>query len=466
MTLGLSLRARLTLLILTPLICIAAIVGGWAYIDAQDTAAERFDRSLLSTALAISRDIAVNGGDALSEETRDLLRDTSGGAVFYHVYAPDGVFVTGFATPPVPPRDLDLLSAQIYYDANYRRTPIRALRFAQQASIDGLSGLFTFTVWQEKAVLNGFVRSRTTPVFAIIASMIGAVAFIVWFGVSWGLAPLTSLEDAIARRSVEDLSPIKRRIPQEVSGIVGQFNNLLAELSASFAAKDAFISDVAHQLRNPIAGVIALTDAVASARDADQAKHRLADLRAAARDVGHLANSLLTLERLRASPSKAERTPFDAIAVLGGVVSSIMAAAETKGVHFEARFTDGLCFLEGDAVMFEQAVLNLLNNALVHGGSRLSVLRLDATCQATCLQVRVEDNGKGIEPKDFDKARARFSQVSPSLGSGLGIPIADAVVQNHGGRMWFERTEELFVVALELPLATRSSAESEGVVSS
>ena len=69
---SLSLRVRLILIILTPLILIAALVGAWAYFDAKTTAAERFDRSLLSTALAISRDIAVTGGDALSEDTRDL----------------------------------------------------------------------------------------------------------------------------------------------------------------------------------------------------------------------------------------------------------------------------------------------------------------------------------------------------------------------------------------------------------
>ena len=74
---SMSLRARLTVVILAPLIVIAVLFGGWAYFDAQRNAAERFDRSLLSTALAISRDIAVNGGDALSVESRYLLRDTS-----------------------------------------------------------------------------------------------------------------------------------------------------------------------------------------------------------------------------------------------------------------------------------------------------------------------------------------------------------------------------------------------------
>ncbi|MEN8896628.1 MAG: sensor histidine kinase N-terminal domain-containing protein, partial [Yoonia sp.] len=146
MTNALSLRARLTFVILAPLLVLAALFGGWAYLDAQSRAAERFDRSLLSTALAISRDTAVTGGDALSEQTRDLLRDTSGGAVFYHVFAPDGVFVTGYATPPVPPVTALTTDGQTYCDAPSHSAPVRGLRFTQPMSMEGRVGAFTFSV--------------------------------------------------------------------------------------------------------------------------------------------------------------------------------------------------------------------------------------------------------------------------------------------------------------------------------
>ncbi|QFU09659.1 Sensor protein BasS [Rhodobacteraceae bacterium THAF1] len=297
---SLSLRARLTVVILTPLLLIALAVGAWAYIDAQRAAAARFDRSLLSTALAISRDTAVTGGDALSEETRDLLRDTSGGAVFYHVYAPDGVFVTGYATPPVPPEQVPSDATQAYYDAVYRGAPVRALRFSQSTSIDQVSGLFTFTVWQQTALRDGFVQRRTEPVFVIIASMIGALALIVWFGVRLGLTPLLELEEAIARRSATDLSPIRRQVPEEAYGIVARFNTLLSELSRTMANKDAIISNAAHQLRNPIAGVQTLAEAVHHARTMETAKERSANLLVAVREAGHLTDTLLTLEKARA----------------------------------------------------------------------------------------------------------------------------------------------------------------------
>lgn len=461
MNTSLSLRVRLTVLILAPLLLVAAVVGGWAYVDAQRNAAERFDTSLLSTALAISRDTAASGGDALSEETRDQLRDTSGGQVFYHVYAPDGVFVTGYATPPVPPQARSGDEGQMYYDAVYLGEAVRALRIAQQANIDGLSGLFTFTVWQATTVRDGYVRSRTIPVFVIITSLIGALAIIVWFGVARGLAPLVSLEEAIARRSVNDLSPIKRSIPYEVKGIVGRFNALLTELSASISAKDAFISDAAHQLRNPIAGVVALADSVVNAKAPKDARERAGDLREAAQGLGHLTNSLLTLERLKAASDNIRHEAFDAGATLGAVVQRTQSAARERGIEFQAELPGEACHLFGDVVMFEQALSNLLDNALIHGGGDLTTLRLAARRTGQRLEVTVADNGKGIPPSEYGRALGRFSQVGPSTGSGLGLPIAEAVAQSFDGALELLSNDGWFCVRLNLPLSPAGSSVSD-----
>lgn len=449
---SLSLRARLTAIILIPLLIIAALVGTWAYRDAQSNAAERFDRSLLSTALAISRDVAVSGGDALRQDTRDLLRDTSGGAVFYHVYAPNGVYVTGYATPPVLPQPTPLDATQIYYDAVYRGAPVRALRFSQSTSIDGLTGPFTFTVWQATDVRDGFVRSRTLPVFLIIASMIGALGLIVWFGVRLGLTPLTDLEDAISRRSTTDLSPIRRRIPHEVSGVVTTFNTLLGEVSRSFDAKNAFISDAAHQLRNPIAGVLSLAESVVNANTLEAARGRAKDLRDAARDAGQLADNLLTLERARAAHLQKSVQACDPIPLLREIARKTAARAAGQNLRFVTDIAQTDLRLCGDPVMLEQAVLNLLNNAMVHGGPGLTQIALTAGRVCDDFHISVSDDGKGIAEQDFGRALGRFSQVGPSPGSGLGLPIAAAVADAFGGHIDLIHSDGAFTARLSCPV--------------
>lgn len=450
MTGSLSLRLRLTLVILIPLLVIAALIGVWAFADAQARASERFDRSLLSTALAISRDIATTEGDLPSKETRDLLRDTSGGAVFYHVYAPDGVFVTGYATPPIP-----LVGArgetsnQFYYDASYLGNPVRALRFAQTMTIDGLQGQFTFTVWQNTSLRDGFVQSRTRPMFLTIAVLIGALAFIVWFGVSLGLRPLTDLEEAIERRSANDLSPIKRRIPAEVSGIVGKLNALLSDLSRTMAAKDVFVSDAAHQLRNPIAGVLSLAEATGAAKTLEDAQNRSAEVVEAARGVASLANNLLMLERARGTPKTDD---FDATLSIVAAGNAFAPQARAATVAFTTDICETSAMLAGDQVLFEQAILNLLRNSALHGGPTLRRIHLSSACQDRSLIVTVADDGKGIEPSDYDRALHRFSQLNPSEGSGLGLSIAQEIVSSMGGKLKLTDGSPGLVVSLTFPL--------------
>ncbi len=431
---SLSLRLRLTLIILLPLLLIAAGIGTWALREAELRGQERFDLSLLSTALAISRDVALSDGDALSLATRDLIRDTSGGEVFYHAYAPDGVFVTGYASPPVP--DLAALQndeAQTYFDAIYQGQSVRVLRLKDAMQIDGLSGDFTFTVWQNTDVRDALVRDLATQTFIVIATLIVSLALIVWFGVSLGLRPLNDLEQAISRRSPDDLSAIQRAVPAEVRGIVGTLNALLGQVAATIETKNAFISNAAHQLRNPLAGVLAMAQAVRSSPNEKAAQERSADLVDAAQHASNLANQLLTFERANAMEGEDGFASFDLVALLQDLVGAnhTRFAAQSVSLTLTTQ-SERMPFL-GDALMIREAVSNLLDNALIHGGDGLSQIDLDLRKRLGEVQLTVSDNGIGIAPDQQETALERFGQVSPVQGSGLGLPIAQAVALRHNG---------------------------------
>ena len=73
-----SLRVRLFFVILPPLLLVSVLLGLWRFGAAQRTSEEFFDRSLLAAALAISRDVAISGGDALSPSTRNFISDAGG----------------------------------------------------------------------------------------------------------------------------------------------------------------------------------------------------------------------------------------------------------------------------------------------------------------------------------------------------------------------------------------------------
>lgn len=452
---NLSLRLRLVLIILLPLLLIAAILSLWAFRDAQIRATERFDLSLLSAALAVSRDVAVSGGDALSPETNALLRDTSGGNVFYHVYAPDGVFVTGYATPPVPVGISGDEAGQQVFQGTHQGEKVRALRFVDVMELDGLSGTFTVTVWQETGLLNAVVRDLSRQTFLVMAFLVATVGLVVWFGVRLGLRPLLNLETAIAARSSDELAPIRRKVPIEAQGIVRRLNGLLGQVSTAMNAKDVFISNAAHQLRNPIAGISAMVDAVQSAKTFDDMKDRTKALAVASRQATDLANKLLTLERAKGQVAAFDDIKAaDFLAQLDRKVSLVRASA-TQVTYGE---TTPDIMIHGDLTLLLEAAANIVDNALHHGGAHLS--RVDVTVRAdqAGVWITVTDDGQGMAAEDIEDAKERFVQLEPSDGSGLGLAIADTIAAHHGGRLDIQPLTPGVKVALCIPHKPPQSA--------
>ncbi|MEM9707949.1 MAG: sensor histidine kinase [Pseudomonadota bacterium] len=431
---ALSLRGRLTVIILSPLIIISIAVGLWAVFDAETRAGDRFDRALLSVALAVSRDVALSGGDALSSETNALLADTASGPIFYHVFAPDGVFVTGYATPPVP-RDIEPSagSGPQVFEGIHQSRPVRAVRFTDVMQVDGLSGEFTVTVWQERRFLNDATRDLVEGTLLIILILVATVAFVVWFGVRFGLRPLNELESALARRSSDDLRVIQRQVPMEVTGIVRTLNVLFEQVAQNMAAQADFISNAAHPLRNPIAGVLSLSEAVVSAKTEKEVRRRASDLLDAARDTSELSQKLLLLERAKAVSPGSSRAEFDLSAAVADWVAEFRAELP-ENVTLEVGIQPGIAFF-GDKVMLKEALRNLYQNALRHSGPELSNVRILCNRHNEKIILSVEDDGRGLREEDIPRAFSRFELLGPTSESGLGVSIVDTIAKNHSGEL-------------------------------
>ena len=446
----LSLRMRLTAIILLPILCIAGLAGLWELNAARQTAASVFDRSLLSAALAVVNDVAISGGDALSPRTRDILADTSGGRVFYHVYAPDGVIVAGYATPPVGiPRSSTEVASPTYFDAVYLGRDVSGVRLQNRTEVDGFAGIFTTTVWQDRAVREAFVRDLVLERLVTISALVAALGLIVWFGVRIGLRPLVDLEEAISERSERDLAPIRRAVPVEVSGVVGTLNRLFQQVSQSMSAQSEFISNAAHQLRNPIAGVLSLAEAVHRAPTPEEARRRSTDLLSAAEETADLSQKLLLLERARALSPASMHEDFDVGPAVQGWVADLR-----KGAHvpIELSIGEDAGRLRGDPVMLREAVVNLVDNALRHGGPGLTRIDVSVERSGNSLRINVRDDGRGLAADEVDLARERFRQMSPSSGSGLGVSIVEAIATSHGGTLELHPRSPGLEAVLVLPV--------------
>ena len=446
-----SLRARLTLIILPPLLGISLIAAAWQFRTTTDRAENIFDRGLLSAALAISRDVALSDGDAISPPTRRLLNDTSGGTIFYHVYAPDGVFVTGYSTPPVLP-SVTPADPQ-YYDSIYQGAKVRVLRYRDSTVVSGVAGIFSITVWQSADVRSSFVRDVLSRSFAVISLLILSVAIVVWFGVSLGLRPLLDLERAIAKRTPSELKPIRRAVPAETQGLVNTLNALLDRISRRISSKDEFISNAAHQLRNPLAGVLALAEAVENAPNPKAAKKRSAELVTAAREASDLTNKLLSFERASGTDILRSGLPVELVAFVRIVSTTFTQKYKDCGVELNCVLPIGDVMVMGDSTMLHEAVLNLLDNSLTHGGDGLTQITIDLSQDGLNAFLVISDDGIGIPISKHIHALSRFSQAGGGPGSGLGLPIASRVIENHNGCLELLETASGALIKLTIPLA-------------
>lgn len=450
MTFASSLRIRLLVLILAPLALIAALMGYWRYTVALETAGELFDRALLSAAIAVSRDVTVSGGDALSISTRDLIAQASGGQVLYHVEGPDRAYVTGYAYPPIPPETLPRIEGKpLYYAAEHQGTEVAALRIAERAQADTLLGFSTVTVWQRRDGREAFASALALQSAILIGTLVLAVGLIIWFGVNRGLRPLLDLEDAIAARTPDDLSRIRRVVPREVRGIVSTLNDLFEKVQGAIASRDVFISNAAHQLRNPVAGMLSLTEAVDAATTEQEREARLAELKEAAQRTARLTTQMLAIERIKGSgDERFERLDLNELA--SDVATRNAERALKADLEFNFNRANASVMVLADRVMIQEAIENLIDNAIKHGGADLTRVEVSVTARDGGGTLIVKDDGQGISREDVPTAIERFGQVRPSSGSGLGLAIVSEIASMHGGSLEISGSDQGATVSLSL----------------
>ncbi len=437
--LGGSLRLRLLVLILIPLLIVSAFVVFLRFENARATAETIFDRNLVMLNLAVSRDVSNSGGDTLSETTSNLFRDATGGTVFYHVYGPDGTFVTGYSAPPVRPADVTLApNTPVLFDASHQGQPVRVSSLAERVDIDGLRGLSVITVWQQLQPRAQFARSLALQTLLIALALLLTVAAVVFFGIRLGLRPLDQLEAAIQKRSIADLSPIERRIPVEARGIVQTLNSLFSRLTEARDTRERLISNAAHQLRNPVAAIHTMAQAIEAAGSLEDSKARAAELITETRHTMRLTQQMLSLEQINGKEPELVTTQINAF--VQKFAARVGPRIMTANIEFELALCDDPITAKIDPVLMSEALVNLIDNALQHAGPTLSLIKLSTSKTRDRVIISIENDGASIANLDTSNLFDRFTQGAESKGAGLGLAIVQEAVTRQNGQVTLTTT--------------------------
>lgn len=430
-----SIRTRLLIWLLIPLSAVAALVSLETFYSAQRLSKDLHDRTLLAAMLTLSENIVASSGSLLAENTLEMLTENLGDEFFYYVKGPESAFVTGYSGFPRFPEGMALTDEiPIFYDGQYNGRQVRVTALRQFLSGRELNGLTTIITWQNTTTRDELTLSLFTRSLLRLIAVVLAAGAIVWFAVSRGLRPMNELQNAIENRSPHDLTPIKRSMPVELSGIVGSMNALFQRVGRSKRNREQFIGNAAHQLRNPVAAIKVQAQAALASGNKNDFQLALDEIVKTGDDTGKMINQMLSSASAHAL-SNENMKAFDIVRTVTDATQATAAAALEKGQEISLDLQlETLPFL-GHEVLIREAIVNLIDNAIRHNDCENKIgvsLALDRTDHM--IDIGVTDTGKPFNEEMLIALSQPFATgEQTSSGSGLGLSLAKDVAKSHGG---------------------------------
>ncbi len=421
------------------LLLVGALSANWVALRA---ATKAYDRGLLDTAFAIAEQLQMVDGRPqlpLTQQARTVLLTDKFDRVFYAVHDEAGELLDGNPELPMPPlEDLPQLASEgrWYYDGTLGEESIRLAAYQRHFGFQTVTVLAAETLVKRRELVRDILLGMLLPEILLVL----VAATVIWFGVRSGLQPLEALQAELADRSQSDLRPVTVAVPEEIQPVVTEINGLLQRLDTALASQRHFVSDAAHQLRTPIAALLAQVEA--AQQEAGSARQGvLSGIHAAAGRLGHLVEQLLALAR--AEPSLAQASgEVSLVDLVHRVAENWLPKAISKDIDLGFELQPAV--LHGNELLLQELLANLLDNALRHTPTS-GVVTVACGLADGRAWLSVEDSGPGIPESERSRIGERFYRPAGQTGDGcgLGLAIVREIARQHQGELHIDRSPRL-----------------------
>jgi signal transduction histidine kinase len=229
-----------------------------------------------------------------------------------------------------------------------------------------------------------------------------------------------------------------------------------ADAQRATQARDEVLAIVSHDLRNPLASIVAAAALIGqTAEDTAGVRRRSAVIQRSAARMTSLIGDLLDVSRIEAGGLALERAPHAVDALFAEAMEHQRALADERGVRLRAELTPGLPRVDCDRDRVLRVFANLLGNALKFTPAGGAIV-VRAALDGAAVRVSIADTGRGIAAEHLPHLFDRYWQARSDNhgGAGLGLAIVKGLVEAHGGRLWVESVPDVgSTFYFTLPLA-------------
>lgn len=448
-----SLQRHLLLWLLLPQLVLWLAAASFTY-DLADTYANRaIDASLTTASRALARQVKPSGSGLLIDFPRaaqDIIEADPDDRVYYMVSTPPGEFILGNnQMPKPPPLGVPRLGHPYLYDGKLRDRSgdrrldidVRVVALYLAYGEPGRPQLMLVQVARSRGRREELARQILIDTALPLSGLIVLMSVIVWGGIRGGLAPLARLRSVVESRAPNDLAPIRlEAAPEEVRSLAMALNALLSEISRNVNTQKRFISDAAHQLRTPLAGLKSQTELALASPSvvADpELQSRLQRVHESATRSARLVSQLLALARAEPEAAMAHtRTRFDLRGLAREVAAEQVPRALAAGIDLGSEDSESAATplpVHGNAMLIREALVNLVDNAILYAGRGASIT-VGVRAEGADVVVSVEDTGPGVPEPDRERVFQRFARAThEGNGCGLGLAIVKEIVERSSG---------------------------------
>nr|WP_249174980.1 heavy metal sensor histidine kinase [Burkholderia ambifaria] len=287
---------------------------------------------------------------------------------------------------------------------------------------------------------------------ALGALLVGALGYAV---ASRGLRPVESLGRQTSRIEAHNLNARldARGGPVELHELATSVNRMLDRLERAFVRLSQFSSDLAHDMRTPLANVISSSQVTLSrARTTEEYEALIDSNIEECERLQRMIENMLFLARTDNARQHLKTVELDAGAELRRLASYFQALADEAGVHLAVQ---GEAPVVADATLFRRAVSNLASNALEHAQAG-STIELTVSTRPGYAVVEVTNRGVEIPPEQMERIFERFYRIDSSRhgaarNAGLGLAIVKSIIELHRGKVEVESRDGRTTFALYFP---------------